>query len=75
MDIHLTEQQEALLLETLKTGRFRSADDAVSEALRLLEQREARIAEGVKRGLNDAQNGNFVDAKDVWSGVETIVRS
>ena len=71
MDIHLTEQQEILIRKAIEAGRFRSADDAVTEALSLWEQ-EARIAEGVKWGLADAERSNFVDAREVWAGVEKI---
>jgi toxin ParE1/3/4 len=63
MDIHLSEQQALLIRGTIEAGRFRSADDAVSEALRLLEQREARIAEGVRHGEADAEQGNFVECQ------------
>jgi Arc/MetJ-type ribon-helix-helix transcriptional regulator len=75
MDVHLTEQQEILIREAIEAGRLRSPDDAVAEALHLWEQREARIAEGVKRGMDDAERGNFVDAPEVWAGVEKILQS
>jgi putative addiction module CopG family antidote len=75
MDVHLTEQQEILIRKAIESGRFQSPDDAVTEALSLWEQREARIAEGVKRGLADAERGNFVDARKVWAGVEKILQS
>jgi putative addiction module CopG family antidote len=75
MDVHLTEQQQILIREAIEAGRFRSTDDAVTEAMRLWEQREARIAEGVKRGLADAERGNFVDAQEVWAGLEKILQS
>ncbi len=45
MDIHLTPDQEAFIREGIDAGRFRSAADAVQQALSLWEERERRRAE------------------------------
>jgi Arc/MetJ-type ribon-helix-helix transcriptional regulator len=40
MQITLTTDQEAFVLQAIKTGRFRRPEDAVTEALLLWEERE-----------------------------------
>ena len=39
MTIHLPEELERYILGQVQTGRFASADDAIAEAVRLLQQR------------------------------------
>jgi len=40
MEVHLTPNQEALIRQDVSTGRFATADEAVQEAIMLLEERE-----------------------------------
>jgi Arc/MetJ-type ribon-helix-helix transcriptional regulator len=45
MNIALTSEQEAFILQAIKSGRFVRPKDAVTEALLLWEERELRRAE------------------------------
>jgi Arc/MetJ-type ribon-helix-helix transcriptional regulator len=45
MQITLTADQEAFVLQAIKTGRLRRPEDAVTEAVLLWEERELRRAE------------------------------
>ena len=40
MEVHLTPDQEAFIQQHVSTGRFATADEAVQEAVMLLEERE-----------------------------------
>ena len=42
MEVQLTPDQEAFIQQRVRNGRFATADDAVREALSLLEERERR---------------------------------
>lgn len=44
MDISLSGRSEDLIADLIKQGRFRSASETVEEGLRLLDEREARLA-------------------------------
>lgn len=54
MEITLTPDQEAFVRKAIETGRFDRAEDAVTEALLLWEERETLRAEFVA-GLKDAR--------------------
>ena len=43
MDVHLPEELERLVQEKVASGRFRSADDVISTALRALEEQDAAL--------------------------------
>ncbi len=45
MDVHFTPDQEAFIREAIESGRLKSSEDAVQEALALWEERERRRAE------------------------------
>jgi putative addiction module CopG family antidote len=45
MDVHMTPDQKAFVREAIASGRFRSEEDAVQEALTLWEERERARAE------------------------------
>lgn len=45
MEVHLTPDQEAFVRQAIDSGRLRSAQDAVGQALRLWEERERTRAE------------------------------
>jgi putative addiction module CopG family antidote len=54
MEVRLTPDQEAFIRRAIQAGRFVRAEDAVSEALSLWEERERRRAEFLA-SLNDAE--------------------
>lgn len=45
MDVHLTEEQRAFIIRAIESGRLRSEEEAVREALELWEERERQRAE------------------------------
>jgi putative addiction module CopG family antidote len=45
MEVHLTPDQEVFVRQAIESGRFRSAEEAVVEALLLWEERERTRAE------------------------------
>jgi putative addiction module CopG family antidote len=45
MEVHLTPDQEAFVRQAIESGRLSTAEDAVSEALALWEERERRRLE------------------------------
>jgi Arc/MetJ-type ribon-helix-helix transcriptional regulator len=47
MHVTLTPDQEAFVLQAIRTGRFRRPEDAIAEALLLWEEHERRHAEFV----------------------------
>lgn len=74
MDIQLSPDQEIRLAE-LAARDGRKADDIVREAVQRFLDDEARFAEAVKRGLFAADNGDFVEAEEVWASVERVLKS
>jgi putative addiction module CopG family antidote len=61
MITRLPEDLERFVQAKVESGRFKSADEAIAAALRLLRQREEaeeeRLIEGIQRGLDDVQSG------------------
>ena len=60
MDVSLTPDQEAFIRHGLETGRYKTAEDAVREALSLWEERErarALILVAVDKAEHSLQNG------------------
>lgn len=45
MEVHLTEEQRAFIRDAVETGRLRSEEDAIKQAMLLWEQRERRRIE------------------------------
>jgi putative addiction module CopG family antidote len=42
MEVHLSPEQEAFIVQRIRAGRFTSADEALQEAVCLLEEQESR---------------------------------
>lgn len=60
MTISLTAELEEFVNRELKSGKYQSAADVVVEGLRLLQEREARLAElrqEIGIGLEDVKQG------------------
>jgi antitoxin ParD1/3/4 len=70
MEISLTPEQVSFLDRQVKSGRFASAEDAISEAVSLLEQREADDLCG--RSLDElrAEIQLGIDQLDRGEGIE-----
>ena len=62
MNVSLTPELQAFVEETVKSGRYGSASEAVREGLRLLEEREAkflRLKALIEEGLASGPSGPF----------------
>lgn len=72
MDVVLSPDLERQLAETLKAGRYASADEAISEGLRLLfaadltrAERLARLREDIQVGLDELDRGEGIPGEVV----------
>ncbi|MCW0180755.1 MAG: type II toxin-antitoxin system ParD family antitoxin [Zavarzinia sp.] len=60
---------EEFIREQLATGRYASASEVIRDALRLLEEREARKAafeKAIEDSLADVEAGRVIDADEVF---------
>ena len=65
MDIHLTPELEKIVQSKLQSGRYHSASEVVSEALRVMEQRdEARRK--IDLGLESLRQGKGIDGQEAF---------
>ncbi len=67
MEVHLTPQQEAFIEQSVREGHFASADEAVREAVDLLEQ-QARWLQEVRAAVDESDedfaNGRYTEYTD-----------
>lgn len=67
--VNLGEQLEAFVAEAVKTGRYGSRSEVLREGVRLVQEREARLAkldEALMRGIADGDAGRVTDAEIVF---------
>ena len=67
MEVHLTSEQQAFIEKGVRDGRFASSDDAVREAVTLLEARERELAQTrafVREGMDDLDGGRYEEYTD-----------
>lgn len=65
---NLGDKLEAYVSELLKTGRYNSRSEVLREGVRLVEEREKRLAvldAAINRGLADADAGRVYPLEDV----------
>jgi antitoxin ParD1/3/4 len=65
---------EAFVQAQLASGRYNNASEVVRDALRLMEERERRLAAvdaAIERGLADVRAGRTHDADAVFDELET----
>ena len=57
----------------MRSGRFTSSDEAITEAVRLVRQREeaeeARVLKGIQQGLEDMRAGRGRPAEEVFADI------
>jgi antitoxin ParD1/3/4 len=67
--VNLGEQLEAFITEAVKNGRYGSRSEVLREGIRLVQEREARLAEldkALMAGIADADAGRVTDADIVF---------
>jgi putative addiction module CopG family antidote len=67
MEVHLTAEQQAFVHRAVKSGRYRSAEDAVCDAMtRWAEEERARaeMVAAIDEGANDLDTGAYRDYTD-----------
>jgi antitoxin ParD1/3/4 len=77
MEIHLSPELEELVDSEVRSGRYRSADEVVGEALLLLAQRGAGFAfrtdemrAQIEEGWLAAERGELVDCDEVFDRID-----
>ncbi len=74
MAIEVSKELEAELESRLKTGRYRSAEELLRDALSLVDERDA-IREAVAQGAAEADRGEFVDGEAVMNEARQLISS
>jgi len=79
MNVSLTVELEAFVQARVKSGRYTSASEVVREALRLMEKRDARLAERehalqafqteLDRRIAELDRGEGIPAEEVFAEI------
>ncbi len=73
MTTHLPADLEQFVKAKVQSGRFTSSDEAITEAVRLLRQREeadeARVLEGISQGLEDMRAGRTQPLEEAFADI------
>jgi putative addiction module CopG family antidote len=75
MNTHLPEDLERFVQAKVKSGRFTSPDQAITEAVRLLQQREeaeeAHVLSAIQRGLEDMRAGRTQPLAEAFADIRS----
>ena len=74
----LGRQLETFVSKLVETGRYNSKSEVLREGVRLIQDREARLAAldaAIARGLADAEAGRARPAQDVFDRLEDKYRA
>jgi antitoxin ParD1/3/4 len=69
-------QDEAFIDEAVKSGRYASRAEVISDGLQLVREREewlTAVRAGVQRGLDDVAAGRVVDLDEAFDQVEAML--
>jgi putative addiction module CopG family antidote len=73
MNTHLPADLEQFVEAKVRSGRFTSADEAITAAVRLLREREeaeeARVVEGIRQGLEDMRAGRTQPLAEAFADI------
>ncbi len=75
---NLGKQLESFVKQLVETGRYGSKSDVLREGVRLIQDREARLAApdaSIIRGIADASAGRTKPASDVFDRLEAKYRA
>jgi antitoxin ParD1/3/4 len=80
MNISLTPEHEKFIRESVATGSYATQSEVVREGLRLLQLRQREETEALevlkaklKRGIDQADRGEFVNPADVFKRARKII--
>ena len=71
MEIQLPEEHRSVIESLVASGRFSSAEDAVSEGIRLLAANE-RLRSQVQIGIDQAEQGDVHDHDTVFAQLKVM---
>lgn len=74
----LGQQLESFVSSLVATGRYNSKSEVLREGVRLIQDRETRLAAldvSIARGLGDADAGNTTPADEVFDRLEAKYRA
>lgn len=74
----LGRQLESFVSKLVETGRYNSKSEVLREGVRLIQDREARLAAldaSISRGIVDADAGNSKPAEEVFDRLERKYRA
>ena len=73
MSTHLPADLEQFVQAKVRSGRFKSSDEAITAAVRLVRQQEedeeARVVKGIQRGLEDMRARRGRPAEEVFADI------
>ena len=74
----LGSQLEGFVTKLVETGRYNSKSEVLREGIRLIQERETRLAlldQALAKGLADAEAGHSTAAKDGFARLEAKFRA
>jgi antitoxin ParD1/3/4 len=74
----LGKKLEGVISTLIESGRYNSKSEVLREGVRLVQEREARLADldaSIARGLEDAQHGRTKPAGQVFDDLESVIRA
>ena len=74
MEIHLPPDQLAIVESLVTSGRFQSADEAITEGVKLLASLE-NLRQKVQIGIDQANRGDLLDHDTVFGRLRAIAAS
>lgn len=69
---------ESFVRAQLASGRYGNASEVLRDALRLMEERERRLASldaAIELGMADSEAGRVYDAEDVFAALEAEIKA
>jgi antitoxin ParD1/3/4 len=75
--VDLGSRLESFVAKLVNSGRYNSKSEVLREGLRLVQEREARLAAldgGIARGIMDAEEGRIVPADKAFAKLEAKYR-
>jgi antitoxin ParD1/3/4 len=69
----LGKRLEAIVTKLVKSGRYGSKSEVLREGVRLVQEREARLAAldaALERGMSDADAGRVASAEEAFGAIE-----